>query len=143
MLFAINKSEKNIKKVIENLRLEDEIEMIFEFGENWKNVVSNSAKSSEIKIIVDELNNPVGLFGIKEIDKNTAEICLLATDKLKDNPISFLLNARKIVKNWLRKYKKLQNYIYKHNKSGIRWLKLLGFELKEFNQNKMYFFIGE
>ncbi len=143
MLHTEVKTSELIAMVLNNLRIEDEIEMIFEFGNNWKDIIYNSALNSDITIIADEQNNPVGLFGIREIDKDTAQVCLLATPHLTDNSISFLLKGKKVVKEWMNKYKKLENYIYKHNKNGIRMLKILGFNLVDFNQNKMYFFMAK
>lgn len=143
MLHAVKKTDKRIKEVLDNLRIEDETEMYLEFGENWKNIVFDSAIKSDIEIMVDEENNSVGFYGIRELDHDTAEVCLLTSDKLKNNTLSFIFGAKRVVKKWLKQYKRLQNYIYKHNRSGIRWLKMLGFTLNEFDDKRMYFFIGE
>lgn len=139
MLYAKLKNEKDLLSVINNLRKEDEEEMLEEFGSSWQNVLLSECMNNDIYIIVNSYHRAVGLFGIKPHD-NYAEICLLCTDKLKDDAISFLRQAKKYVCRWLIIYKRLENYVHKNNKSAIFWLKWLGFTVKNFNDSKMYFY---
>lgn len=140
MLYAVKKTRKYLEEILDNLRIEDESEMLFEFGENWKTIVLESALNSDVEVMVDSENNPIGFYGIREINKNTAEVCLLVSDKLRKNHMSFLLGAKKVITKWQRKYYKLQNYVYKHNLSAIRWLKWLGFTLEVADENRMFFY---
>lgn len=141
MLFAIEKNEQLIKSVISNLRPEDELEMQKEFGENWFDIVFEKTMytDADVKIIVDECNTPVALFGVKKVDKDTAEICLLSTSSLKNNSTYFLLRAGKTIAEWKTKYKRLENYVYKFNTTIIKWLSLLGFNLIEADKDRLYF----
>ena len=139
MLYVKTKNEKDIATVLTNLRNEDEAEMLEEFGRSWYKTLFFECKKNDIFIIKNSFHTPVGLFGIKP-HINYAEICLLCTDELKDDAISFLLQARKYVNKLLKEYRRLENYVHKKNKSAISWLKWLGFTLEDFDKNKMYFY---
>lgn len=139
MLYAKAKNKKDIALVLDNLRKEDEAEMSEEFGSSWQSILLSECMSNDIYVIINSFHRPVGLFGIKP-HQNYAEVCLLCTDKLKDDAISFLRQAKKYIYKWLKEHKRLENYVHKKNKSAILWLKWLGFTVKNFNDNKMYFY---
>lgn len=139
MLYKKPKNKKDIALVLDNLRKEDEEEMFEEFGVFWQNILLYECMNNDIYIIENSYHKAVGLFGIKPHD-NYAEICLLCTDKLKDDAISFLRQAKKYIYKWLKEHKRLENYVHKKNKNAILWLKWLGFTIENFNNKKMYFY---
>jgi len=140
VLHSVEKSPQLIQFVLNHLRKQDEFEMIEQFGINFKNIVFDVAMNSEIYGIVDDDNNFVGFYGVRKISEDVAEICLLSTDKLKLNGVSFLLQARKYIELWKIKYKKLQNFVYKKNTLAIKWLKWLGFTLVNADDKRMFFY---
>lgn len=141
MIYATKPKAELLDYVLDNLREEDKFEMRIEFGENYKQIIKKHClKSTHIKIIVNGNFKPVGLFGYEEVDSETAEVCLLATDELKKHFIDFLNQAKTYLLFWKKKYKKLHNYVYKHNKQAIRWLKILGFTVEDYDDMRMYFY---
>ena len=144
MIYAAKPKAETLDYVLDNLRSDDEFEMRFEFGENYKQIIKEFClKSSHFKMIVDDNNTPVGLFGYEEQDSETAEVCLLVTDEFKKYFIDFLRQAKTYLLFWKKKYKKLHNYVYKHNKQALRWLKILGFTVEDYDDMRMYFYIED
>nr|DAN07838.1 MAG TPA: Protein of unknown function (DUF2833) [Caudoviricetes sp.] len=137
MLYAKTINKKDVTFVLDNLRDEDRKEMLEEFGSSWYKVLLSKCMCNNLYTIMNSFHQPVGLFGVKPHD-DYAEVCLLCTDKLKDDAISFLLQAKKYISVWLNKYKRLENYVYKRKHSAISWLTWLGFTFKDFDNLKMY-----
>lgn len=65
---------------------------------------------------------PVGLF--------EGAPWMLSTDAAKTEPLAFVRQARRWVKEELKIYNRLQHQVYRHNESHIRLLKLLGFTVE-------------
>lgn len=139
MLYTKPKNKKDIIAVIKNLRKEDEEEMFEELGVFWQNILLYECMNNDIYIIENSYHKAVGLFGIKP-HNNYAEVCLLCTNQLQNDAISFLRQAKTYIDKWLIKYKRLENYVHVNNKSAINWLKWLGFTIENFNNKKMYFY---
>jgi hypothetical protein len=142
-MFKVEKSKENyIIYILNNLKKEDELEMIEEFGANYKEILKfECINSDEIQVIVDMNDLPIALFGCRKINNNTAEVCLLVTDEFSKHFIYFIKQAKIYLNNWLETYSRLENYVYKTNKSTIKWLKLLGFNVTDYNEKKMYFYM--
>jgi len=142
MIHATEVNENYLDYVLNNLRDDDRFEMMFEFGEDYIEIIKEELKSasSHIQIIVNEINEPLGIFGYKEIDSETAEICLLVTDEFKRYFKDFIYQAKTYIAEWMQEYSRLENFVYKHNKQAMRWLKILGFQIVEYDDMKMYFF---
>ena len=134
-------SKEYLDYVLKNLSEADEFEMIQEFGIIYYDILIKECISDDIKIMLDESGVPIGLFGLREIQTDVGEVCLLVTDEFKYHFKSFLNQAQDCIKNWLKKYDRLENWIYKSNESGIKWLKKLGFKMVKYDENRNYFYI--
>lgn len=141
MIKVVNVSKDYLEYVLTRLRKVDELEMISDFGEQYFDYLMKECLTSEIKIMLDEKGFPIGLFGIREINSDTAEICLLVTDDFKYHFKSFIKQSRKYFISWMKKYKRLENLIYKHNKITLKWLKKMGFRLIDYDEDRIYFFM--
>lgn len=141
MLIAVNQAPDFVLEVLYNLREDDRKEMMQEFGSDWLKIIYDNSKKANVKIIMNQRYHPVGLYAIKELDKQTAQICLLTTEEIKKDDVYFLLAMKKQIQEWKQKYKRLENYVYKHNKQAIKWLRWLGFNLEEYDKNKVYFYM--
>jgi len=137
----LNKNSYNaiyiIEAVLDNLCEDTQNEMIKLFGSNYQEPIFEKIQDSEIFVIRLHSNHePVGLYGLIELDNESAGIFLLTTDNLhKGNIITFLKGARKQVDEWSKQYKLIMDNCDKKNKTIQKWLKLLGFKPSDI-QNK-------
>ena len=76
---------------------------------------------------------PICIFGVAPVSLVTgyAAPWMLGTDQLERNAVKFLRGSKEVVAGWKRDYRHLFNYVDARNKTSIRWLKWLGFELEE------------
>jgi len=144
MLSAVDVNEEYLDNVLDNLRDEDKFEMRCEFGPDYKQTIKEFCLSSgHFKIIIDEKFTPIGLFGCEETTPETAEVCLLVTNEFKKHFKDFLCQAKQYISLWKKQYKILHNLVYKHNKQALKWLKILGFKVTDYDDMRMHFFIEE
>ena len=68
----------------------------------------------------------VALFGI-----SNGLIWLVATDEINKYPITFYRLSRKIFPSLIEGYDYIENYVDARNTLSLRWLKWLGFTIKE------------
>ncbi len=117
----------DFKFVVENMRLMDKIEALYQSGLSPEDALSYTYLGSEINMaIANDNDDAVGLCGVQE----DGCIWMVATDELFDNKKSRLQltrQGRKWVDNLLGSYKILYNYVYAENTSAIKWLRTLGF----------------
>lgn len=74
----------------------------------------------------------IGMFGYKEILKDTAIIWFLGSKEIEDYPLAFTKQGRQVIEEWNKKYT-LTNIVYSKNKTHIDWLKILDFYIDEEN----------
>lgn len=130
---AISEVEAVLNNLCEDTKTE--LKKIFNSSENSDYLCNtfDIIRNSDIHIIkLRHSNEPVGLYGLIPQDKESAGIFLLTTDNLhKGNVITFLKGARKQVEQWSESYKLIMDNCYKKNDTIIKWLKLLGFQPSE------------
>lgn len=78
-------------------------------------------------------DQPVAMFGVSRYTavSPVGIPWLLGTEGIRKAAKYFLGESRKYVEAMNRKYSILENYVDKDNKLSVRWLKWLGFNLKE------------
>lgn len=69
---------------------------------------------------------PVVMFGCNA-EGSVGVPWLLATDDINFHSVSFLRQARRICRDWLKQYGMLTNYVHADNEQCILWLISLGF----------------
>lgn len=144
MLTKSKATQKSISYILNNLRLDDEIEMNIEYGKHWKDIVREQSKLYNLTIAKNN-DKPICLYGIVPFENNIGIVVLLTTEELRkrENFISFFNEAKKEVAMWEKSYSIICNRVYKNNKSAIRWLKWLGFKFDNplgLSENKSLFF---
>lgn len=131
------KKYSDFLKVILNLSPKTEEEVKRLYGSNYTYALVQELFDTEMHVIkLVENNEPVGVYGVKELKKNSAGIFLLTTDKLHNgNMIKFLREAKKQIILWEQQYDLLMDNCYKRNKTIIKWLTLLGFKPSIYEDN--------
>lgn len=139
MYSELIRKSKNVTHVLNNLCNDTELELIANFGTDYRNHVQTELKRLQRKYYVIKLkdnNEPVGLYGLIPVKKRVAGIFLLTTDNLhKGNVIRFLRGCKKQINLWQNDYDLIMDLQYKKNETVKKWLKTLGFEASEMFQN--------
>ena len=87
------------------------------------------------------VNNIVsGMFGIAGFKNNidTASIWFLGSDEINKIPFKWIKIGKSYIDYFLTKYKYLINTVSKQNKEHIKWLKLMGANFTEIENNKHF-----
>ena len=111
---------KDFKYVVENMRVMDKIEALYQTGLSPEDALSYTFLGSKTNMtIADDDGQPIGLCGVQK----DGCIWCVATDDLFDNKkyrIQLIRQGRKWVDNLLESYKILYNYVYAENTSAIK-----------------------
>lgn len=88
---------------------------------------------------------PIGLFGISSEVPDIGNIWALTTPEIFNHPITLHKATKSFIKDSLKEYPILSNYIWSGNENHIRWLRALGFvflsDHTTINNNKFYEFV--
>ena len=126
---------KDFKYVVENMRVMDKIEALYQTGLSPEDALSYTFLGSKTNMtIADDDGQPIGLCGVQK----DGCIWCVATDELFNNKkyrIQLIRQGRKWVDNLLESYKILYNYVYAENTSAIKWLKALGFTFVKLHES--------
>jgi len=130
MLQRVDKADDYIQSVLNNLRLDDEIEMNMEYGQDWKNIIIETSKNYNLEIALDKNQKPICLFGVVPAENNIGILILLATKDIekRENYITFARGAKEQIARWQKEYSILCNRVHKKNSLAINWLKWLEFK---------------
>lgn len=132
---------KEILFVLDNLCTDTHIELLSKYGDEYKEYIFDSLLETNEKFVIRLKKDaePVGLFGLIELDENSQGIFLLTTDNLhKGNVITFLKSAKRQIESWEKKYPLIMDLHYKENQTIKKWLKLLGFKASEKHQDDKF-----
>lgn len=95
-----------------------------------RTLIRSIISSDEVYVMVAE-NNIIGIFGIKSLDTNIAIPWMVSTDDLLKHQMRFLRGSRDVIRRWLAQWHTLFNAVHSENIVSIKWLKWLGFTVKE------------
>lgn len=130
------RSLKEVRTVLDNLCDDTILELRKLFGKDYKKKVFQIIrliKAERFIIKLKDTNEPVGVFGLIPVNKDSGGIFLLTCDNLhKGNVITFLKSARKQINEWGERYKLIMDSCYKQNETIKKWLRLLGFKPSEY-----------
>lgn len=123
----------DIEFLSENARECDVVEVKAFSGYTIREVLQktpNLLKSSQTLEIDGHL---IAVFGVVPNSdlKGVGVIWMLATDKFDEYSAVFAKICKGVVKDMLKGYNYVYNYVHSENKSSIRWLKWLGFSMSE------------
>lgn len=153
--FTIKKCSKDetdfIERFLPDIRPADYDELISLTGDNIKQEIIESVNYSLHAYKVESCDNkPLALYGITKVEKvDGFMIWCIGTNELKKYEKSFTKLSRNILKIWLKKYKRLYNFVSIENEKSINWLKWLGAKFqKPFaagvkNKEFIYFILEE
>lgn len=130
MLRRKDKTEKDVKYILDNLREDDIKECFASHGENWKEIEFNEIMSSDSYIVIgiDKNDLPVCMGGICEKQNNEGVVWFLSTDEIKKHKISMLKELKKEFEKFDENFSITYNFIYKNNFIAKNWLKWIGFK---------------
>ena len=118
---------KDILYILNNLREEDEFELVLQYGSKWKTQVFNRLKKEQVTILKDKNELPFAMGGV--YGKNdVACVWLLTTNNVVDNKFKLLKEIKKQLDLNSQKYSIYFNYICKSNNLAKIWLSKLGFK---------------
>jgi len=128
-------NNKDLDHVIKNMREMDKIEAYYQSGQTPEDAVAYSYLCSKITMTVaGDQDQPMGLCGVAQ-DKC---IWFVATEELyatKKYRIQLIRKGREWVNSLLKDHDYLYNYVYKENKSAIKWLRSMNFNFINLHQN--------
>lgn len=125
----------DIKYILDNLRKEDEQELFFQLGIDWKNKMLEYSRGKTFKVLygMNTLKEkvPIAMGGFSELspkEPNIACVWLLSTIFVSKNKKLFFKELKRELKEAEKKYNIMYNFIYKSNNEAKGWLKNLGFK---------------
>lgn len=124
-------TEADLAFVASRMRTADRLEVYRATGRGAHQALMGSVEDSSQAFTVVIDGEPVAVFGFAFQGGIAAEIWMLGTDALRKHPRTVLVEGRRIVDAWGDYFALQHNYVDVHNKTAIRWLKMLGFRFDE------------
>ncbi|WP_151748948.1 phage protein Gp13 family protein [Acinetobacter oleivorans] len=126
-------TERDIRILVENLRPADQEELKAYFSDNYDWIVKTCVKGSRDawSVVVNGKLLFICGVGLTSLIGNIGCPWLLGTTHIKKYPIEFVKQSRSILREMLANYDALKNHVYIKNDAAIRFLKHLGFSIKE------------
>ena len=125
---------KDFKYVVENMRVMDKIEALYQTGLSPEDALSYTFLGSKTNMtIADDNGQPIGLCGVQK----DGCIWCVATDELFDNKkyrIQLIRKGRIWVDELMKSYTILYNVVYAENVAAMKWLESLGFKFIEYHK---------
>ena len=118
---------KDILYILNNLREEDAIELIFQYGKKWKHKTFNKLKTAQVIVLKDKNQVPFAMGGIEGKD-DVACVWLLSTKLVEKNKYKLLKEIKRQLALNSSKYIIYFNFICKSNKLAKNWLLKFGFK---------------
>lgn len=146
-MIEIEINKQNLKKFIDDIKLEDKKELEHFFKEDFKEEFIKLAllnKDGASYFLADDDLNPIFIGGVVSVDKkaNLGQVWLLSTNKVNNHKLFVYRYVKDKIKLFQRDYNILFNYIYKSNFKALKWLKKCGFKVKKTNDKnyKLFYF---
>lgn len=123
-------NEKDVIYILQNLREEDIQELKISHGDNYIQAEMNSIFNCESMLAVDDkTEKPIFIYGVSPLpDGKEAIIFLLSTPEIVKYTRSFMIEMRKELKEYDKRFFYLSNIIYEKNFLAKKWLKKVGFK---------------
>lgn len=94
-------------------------------------VIDMAVKESYLCFTIEEGNNPIGIFGIRNPEERKAEVFFLVTRSFNNIGRVFLRQARGFINNFLKIYPYLDGWVYAKNIKSIEWMRYCGATIEE------------
>ena len=139
-LIEVNK--RNLKLLLNNLRLEDKAELKNAYQKNYKNkFIKITLEANEKYFVADDNFFPLAIGGVEQIknhDYKIGQVWLISSNKFNKNNIKLISFIKDKIETFKENYQILFNTIYKSNYASLKWLKKCGFRVLELEDNKDY-----
>jgi hypothetical protein len=124
-------TEEDVEYLIEHIRPEDAAEIDALDGSTIRDSLNETPDLYNCSQVWEVDGKPVAIFGVtpQPGPYPTGVVWLLATSDFHKHTREFAGNCREIMKNMIKGYGYLFNYIHAENRVSIRWLKSLGFTI--------------
>lgn len=122
----------DIDFIVENIREEDVIEVKAAGGKSIRECITDIPNLEENSWVWEYDQKPVCIFGVNPFGRpGEGLIWMLATTLFDDHFMVFAVACKSVVEDMVRPFKYVFNYVYVENRKSIRWLKWLGFTVRE------------
>jgi hypothetical protein len=137
-LREIEINRHNLEVLIDNLREEDKLELIYYFKTKYKEKIINTILNIKNDTYFLAYNSIPSCIGGAYKDAKGAQVWLLCSENYNKK---FLYKYVKAKLNYLKtKYNYLYNYIFESNFSSLKLLKRLGFNICSTTNSKINYF---
>jgi len=128
----IEPTSEDLQVIADNMREADIAEIWASHRSKPLDAVTRGAKNSELCAVARIGGIPCAIIGLvaNDVLTGTGTPWMLGTDYLMKHQSALLRESPAIIKQMLNVCVVLYNYVHIDNKSSIRWLKWLGFNLK-------------
>ena len=128
----VNKNEKDVKYILDNLREVDHIECIDSKGENYKEIVYKEIMETDFDCLIGEdSGKPVVMGGVWRTNPDIPDcgcVWLLSTDEVVKHQVSLLRHLKHEFERYDEEFYITCNYIHDSNLVARRWLEWIGFD---------------
>lgn len=113
--------------IARKLRDADRIELAAAGVIDIEGAVLSSMRCSDAVKIAEVGGAPAVIYGVCPSGDGCGVPWMLATDAIGEIPGRVIIESRREVDGWARRYAMLANYVHEANAVSIRWLRWLGF----------------
>lgn len=126
-------TERDVKRLVENLREADKVELKAYLNDNFEWIIKASIKASDDAWAVIVNGKLLFIAGVGQTSMIGKVGCpwLLGTDHIAQFPLEFYRQSKGILFESLRVYKTLLNHVHVGNLKAISYLKHLGFKFSD------------
>jgi len=137
-------NENFLENFLFNLRCEDKSEIIALNHNNFKEELFEICLNNQFEtyFLASDINLPLAIGGVYQIDNNIGRVWLLCTTFVNDEKKAVFKYVKNKIEMFKNKYDILFNFIYKSNFSALKWLKACGFKVLELKNSdfKLFYF---
>lgn len=129
-------TEEDVEYIIEHVRPEDAAELDALDGSTIRESLDETPDLLNVSQVWEVDGKPVCIFGVTPMagPLSTGIIWMLATTDFHKHARTFAGHCRKVVKEMIKGYGYIFNYIHSENRVSIVWLKSLGFKIRDGQQ---------
>jgi hypothetical protein len=121
---------QDIEYLCENMRQADRDETLASCGLDPVNVVREALRISTYAVTLRFNDEVVGLFGLRPLTQEWGVPWALGTDVARKFPHHFVSVSTGILRGMLKECSVLVNLMDARNEDGLRWARLVGFEIR-------------
>ena len=128
-----------MKELADNIRYADRLEIYRMSGVEPEPCLRRALRISDW-VQTGKINGElVCLFGVAGVSQGVGSPWMLGTDLIEHHGKTFLRESKDVISKMLGDYQHLVNFVDIENKTAIRWLEWLGFDMGEVEYSPMGF----